>query len=258
MKRWSVVAIVLVFSALVVVFDGCSKPPADPNAIRVGMSGTYYPFTFSKGDTLQGFEVDLWRDIGKRLGRPVEFVTASFSGLFGMLEAGKIDTISNQITITDARLQKYAFTTPYVYDGAQLVVRDDNTTVRGIGDLCGERVAVNLGSNFEQLLRRLDTTACIEIVSYDSGIEQDVVIGRAAAFVMDRNSAVALIAESGLPLKLAGIPLEPLENAMPFRKDEAGISLRDEVNRALAAMADDGCLTGISLKWFWMDITRLK
>ena len=157
-----------------------------------------------------------------RLGRPVEFVTTSFSGLFGMLEAGKIDTIANQITITEERRKKYAFTIPYVYDGAQLVVRKDNTSIHGVADLCGKRVVVNLGSNFEQILNRLDTEKCIEIVSYDSGIEQDVVIGRAAAFMMDRNSAVALIAESGLALKLAGKPVELLENAMPFRRDGEG------------------------------------
>ena len=91
--------------------------------IKVGMSGKYFPFTFVKQDKLQGFEVDMWNQIGERTGYKVEFVTASFSGLFGMLETGRVDTISNQITITDERKAKYAFSQPYVYDGAQIVVR---------------------------------------------------------------------------------------------------------------------------------------
>jgi putative amino-acid transport system substrate-binding protein len=253
MKKWLVTGIVLFLITL-----GCSKPEPKSDAVMVGMSGTYYPFTFSKDDTLQGFEVDVWQEIAQRLGRPVEFVTTNFSGLFGMLEAGKIDTISNQITVTTERGAKYAFTTPYVYDGAQLVVRNDNDSVHGVEDLCGKRVAVNLGSNFEQILHRLDTAKCMEIVSYDSGIEQDVVIGRATAFMMDRNSAVALISESGLPLKLAGGPVEVLENAMPFRKDEGGLALRDEVSRVLDTMREDGTLSAISTQWFGVDITRIK
>ena len=53
--------------------------------IKVGMSGKYFPFTFVKQDKLQGFEVDMWNQIGERTGYKVEFVTASFSGLFGYL-----------------------------------------------------------------------------------------------------------------------------------------------------------------------------
>ena len=77
----------------------------------------------------------------------------SFSGLIGALEAGRIDTVANQITVTPEREAKFVFTQPYVYDGAQVVVREGNDTINGVDDLRGKTVAVNLGSNFEQLLR---------------------------------------------------------------------------------------------------------
>ena len=63
--------------------------------IKVGMSGRYYPFTFFEKNQLKGFEVDMWQEIGKRADLKPEFVTANFSGLFGMLESGRIDTISH-------------------------------------------------------------------------------------------------------------------------------------------------------------------
>lgn len=164
--------------------------------IKVGMSGKYFPFTFVKQDKLQGFEVDMWNQIGERTGYKVEFVTASFSGLFGMLETGRVDTISNQITITDERKAKYAFSQPYVYDGAQIVVRKGNSTIHGLKDLEGKTVAVNLGSNFEELLRKNDPNKKIDIRTYDSSFEQDVALGRIDAFVMDRVSTAQLIKES--------------------------------------------------------------
>ncbi len=117
--------------------------------VKVGMSGRYFPFTFVKQDQLQGFEVDMWDEIGKRNGYKVEYVTANFSGLFGLLETGRIDTISNQITMTDARKAKYLFADPYVVDGAQITVRKGNDSIKGVADLAGKTVAVNLGSNFE-------------------------------------------------------------------------------------------------------------
>jgi putative amino-acid transport system substrate-binding protein len=225
-------------------------------SVKVGMSGRYFPFTFVKQDQLQGFEVDVWNELAKRNDWQVEFVTANFSGLFGMLETGRIDTISNQITITDERKAKYLFSTPYVIDGAQIVVRKGNQEINGIDDLKGKKVAVNLGSNFEQLLRKHDEEQQINIATYDTGIEQDVALGRSDAFVMDRVSSLALIKQSGLPLALAGQPFETIENAMPFKNNATGQALQEQVNASLAAMRKDGTLSAISQKWFDGDITQ--
>lgn len=252
--------------ALVVGCDSTSKPQADHGtstastvqkgeAIRVGMSGSYFPFTFSKADQLQGFEIDVWNELSKRLNRPVEFVTSNFSGLFGMLEAGKIDTISNQITKTDNRQQKYLFSDTYVYDGAQVVVHQDNQDIHGFKDLCNKTVSVNLGSNYEALLKEKDVSKCIDIKTYDTGFEHDVVIGRTDAFVMDRNSVLAVIKESNLPLKLAGDPIDYMENALPFRKDKESQALLKQVNLSLSEMRKDGTLKAISEKWFQTDIS---
>ncbi|GLO62409.1 amino acid ABC transporter substrate-binding protein [Vibrio sp. MACH09] len=224
--------------------------------VKVGMSGRYYPFTFVEKDKLQGFEVDLWDEIGRRNDYNVEYVTANFSGLFGLLETGRIDTISNQITITDVRKAKYLFADPYVIDGAQIAVRKGNTSINGIEDLNGKTVAVNLGSNFEQLLRDYDKDNKINIKTYDTGIEHDVALGRSDAFVMDRLSVLELIKKTGLPLQLAGQPFDTIQNAWPFVNNDKGIALQKEVNSALAAMRADGTLAKISNKWFDADITK--
>lgn len=230
-------------------------PAMAADAVKVGMSGRYYPFTFVQQDKLQGFEVDVWNAIGERLDREVEFVTTNFSGLFGMLETGRIDTISNQITITPERLEKYDFADPYVYDGAQIVVRKGNDSIQGLEDLKGKKVAVNLGSNFEQLMRKHDTNNEINIITYETNLEQDVALGRTDAFVMDRVGSAQLIKEAGLPLQLAGKPFETMENAFPFVKKPEQQALLAEVNRALAEMRADGTLTQISQKWLGADIT---
>lgn len=229
---------------------------AQDDVLRVGMSGSYFPFTFVEQDTLKGFEVDVMRAISEELGVEVDFVTANFSGLFGMLESGRIDTIANQITITEERAEKYLFTEPYVYDGAQVVVREGNEEIGGVEDLKGKRVAVNLGSNYEQLLRELPYADEIDIRTYDSNIEQDTALGRVDAFVMDRVSASQVIKEKPLPLQLAGEPFSRIRNALPFRDTEADRALRDRVDEALATLRENGTLASISERWFGTDITR--
>ncbi|MGK7753623.1 MULTISPECIES: amino acid ABC transporter substrate-binding protein [unclassified Roseovarius] len=228
---------------------------AEDAALTVGMSGGYFPFTFVRQDVLQGFEVDVMNAVGEKAGLDIQFETMSFSGLIGALDAGRIDTIANQITITPEREAKFAFTEPYVIDGAQVVTRKGNDAIAGVEDLRGKIVAVNLGSNFEQLLRDLPFADEVEIRTYESNIEQDTALGRVDAFVMDRVSSAQVIKESPLPLQLAGEPFSEIRNALPFRDDEEGRVLRDKVDAALATLREDGTLSEISEKWFGSDIT---
>ncbi|EGQ8031886.1 amino acid ABC transporter substrate-binding protein [Vibrio parahaemolyticus] len=253
MKNWVKVAVAAIALSAATVQAAVDTAATE---VKVGMSGRYFPFTFVKQDKLQGFEVDMWDEIGKRNDYKIEYVTSNFSGLFGLLETGRIDTISNQITMTDERKAKYLFADPYVIDGAQITVRKGNDSIKGVDDLAGKIVAVNLGSNFEQLLRQYDKDGKINIKTYDTGIEHDVALGRADAFVMDRLSALELIKKTGLPLELAGEPFETIQNAWPFVNNEKGQKLQAEVNKALAEMRADGTVEKISVKWFGADITK--
>ena len=231
--------------------------PAAADTIRVGMSGGYFPFTFVQQDKLQGFEVDLMNALAERTGDTVEFSTMSFSGLIGALESGRIDTVANQITITPDRAAKFAFSQPYVYDGAQVVVKKGRETeISGVDSLRGRTVAVNLGSNFEQLLRELPFADEIDIRTYESNIEQDTALGRVDAFVMDRVSSAQVIKESPLPLALAGPAFSEIQNALPFRNDAEGQALRDRLDAALTELKADGTLKAISEKWLDLDVTK--
>ena len=163
----------IVTATALAAVSGTAAFAQDNETLRVGMSGGYFPFTFVKQDVLQGFEVDVMNAVGEEAGFEVEFETMAFSGLIGALDAGRIDTIANQITITPEREEKFAFTAPYVFDGAQVVTKEGNEEIGGVEDLRGKTVAVNLGSNFEQLLNELAFADEIEIKTYEANIAQD-------------------------------------------------------------------------------------
>lgn len=231
--------------------------PAFADTIRVGMSGGYFPFTFVRTDKLQGFEVDFMNAIGAEIGYDVEFVTMSFSGLIGAMEANRIDTVANQITITPDRTEKFDFTQPYVYDGAQIVVKQGNPAgITGTDSLSGKSVAVNLGSNFEALLKKLPNADQIDIRTYETNFEQDVALGRVDAFVMDRVSTAQVIAKSPLPLEQAGAPFDEIQNALPFRRDARSEDMRAKVDAAITTLKENGKLAEISQQWLDADVTK--
>lgn len=249
----------LLSTAVVAIALTSSVGTAQAETLNVGMSGGYFPFTFVKLDELQGFEVDFMNAIAAETGDDINFVTMSFSGLVGALDSGRIDTIANQITITPEREAKFVFSQPYVFDGAQIVVKAGNEdTITSVGDLSGKTVAVNLGSNFEELLRALPNAGDIDIRTYDSNIAQETALGRVDAFVMDRVSSAQLIKESPLPLAMAGSMFSEIRNALPFADTEEGRALRDRIDIAITTLRENGKLGEISLKWFDTDITALE
>jgi len=246
------VAVVLVTSIVLAL------PKDEKKDILIGMSGGYKPYTFmNDAGELTGFDVDVWKEIGNRLDREVTFETSDFSGLFGKLDAGQLTSIANQITVTSEREEKYTFSVPYVYYGAQLVVKSDNTEITSLETLKAKRVGVSLGSNYEAMIKDFDKDNEIEVITYESyqGSLQDVSIGRIDAVLNDRLAGLTAIEESGLDIKFGGEPVEALYNAFPFAKTEENNELLIEVNKALEAMHKDGTLETISLKWFPVNIT---
>lgn len=256
------IALILTVLILLVGVVGCSKSetnePKD-KVIKIGTSGGYHPYTFmNKEGKLDGFEIDVWNEISKRIGYKAEFATSEFSGLFGMLESKKIDTIANQITITPERKEKYLFASPYVYDGAQLVVKKGNDTIKSLEDLKGKKVGVSLGSNYEQLVKAFDKNNEIQVITYEDylGSLQDVSLGRIDAVLNDKLAGLTNVKNSGLDLQLGGEPVEELENAFPFVNNEENKELVSKINKALEDMRNDGTLEEISQKWFEVDITK--
>lgn len=258
-KRISYLILMMVILSGIIVGCGVKEiKTTNDKKLIVGTSGTYYPFTFASGSNLEGFDIDVWREIGKRLNYDIEFKTASFSGLFGMLDTGKVNTISNQITVSEERSEKYLFADPYVYSGAQIIVDKENSkSINSFEDLKGKKVGVDLGSNYEKLIKDKDVNNEIEIITYQNtdAAFNEVLIGRIDAVVIDKISAVVTINEKGLDLSLAGEPIEEIQNAFPFVKNAENEALVNEVNNTLKEMKSDGTFAEISNKWLNLDVT---
>lgn len=230
----------------------------EPLVIKVGMTGGYKPYTFidDKGE-LTGFDVAVWQAIADKIGATVEFETSEFSGLFGKLDNAQLTTIANQITVTDEREEKYLFSVPYVYYGAQLIVHKDNTSIIDLETLKGKKVGVSLGSNYETLIREFDVNKEIDIITYEDyqASLRDVSLGRIDAVLNDKLAGLSAIVESGLDIKLGGDPVSELVNAFPFVKSTENQALVVKVNEAIEALKADGTLEKISLEWFPINIT---
>lgn len=115
--------------------DGSLERVKKAGKIKFAMSGGYPPFNyFTDDDVLTGFDVDIGKEVAKRLGVSYEPVTTDWSGILEGLRSGRYDGIFGSMAITDDRSKVVDFTDPYYYSGAQLIVRNDSK-INSVDDL---------------------------------------------------------------------------------------------------------------------------
>ena len=95
--------------------------------LRAGVDATYAPFAYpSPTGELQGFNIDLIAEIGKRLGRRIEMKTSSVEDLADLLQQDRIDVIAGPpVTVTLERATQMLFTQAYLNSDLQLLTRSD-------------------------------------------------------------------------------------------------------------------------------------
>ncbi|MDP4098361.1 amino acid ABC transporter substrate-binding protein [Paenibacillus sp. P96] len=222
--------------------------------LRIGTEGTYAPFTFHDASgNLTGFDVDIAREVSKRLGVEPEFIETQWDGMFAGLDAKRFDVVFNQVSINEERQAKYAFSDPYIVSKAVLIVHQDNNDIKGFADLKGKKSAQSLTSNLTEIAKSNGA----EIVGTE-GFNQaiDLLLSkRVDATVNDGLSFLDLKTQRpDVPLKSVAEADDAAESAALFNKGND--DLVEAVNKALADMKADGTYLTISKKYFGEDVSK--
>ena len=135
----------LLLAALVLTACGSSNtngenPVTASGVLRVGTEGVYSPFSYHDPATgqLVGYDVDVARAVGDKLGVKVEFVETPWDAIFAALEANRFDVVANEVTINAERKQKYDLSEPYSVGEGVIVTRADDNSIKSLADLKGK------------------------------------------------------------------------------------------------------------------------
>ncbi|MBJ6361390.1 amino acid ABC transporter substrate-binding protein [Paenibacillus sp. GCM10012307] len=222
--------------------------------IRIGTEGTYAPFTFhDKDDKLTGFDVELAREVAKRLGLKAEFIETKWDGMFAGLDAKRFDIVANQVSIRDDRKEKYDFSDPYIVSKAVLIVHQDNEEIKKLADLAGKKAGQSLTSNLLDIAKSNGA----EIVPTDSFNQAiDLLIAkRTDATVNDGLSFLDFKKQQpDAPIKVVDEADKASESGFLFNKGNP--ELVEVVNKALAEIKADGTYLKISEAYFGADVSK--
>ena len=97
---------------------------ADGPPIRVASDASTAPIAFQSGDDWYGIEIDILRELGKYLGRPLEIKYYNSSSSMMALKTGQADVLCGCIFVTEERAQEFLFSEPYHDYHAAYFVKD--------------------------------------------------------------------------------------------------------------------------------------
>ena len=247
--------------------DGLLADVCDAGVIVVSTDPAYPPQSFLNEETgdYEGFDIDVAREIGERLGVEVEFTDPTFDAVVAGNWSGRWDMSVGSVTITEERTEVLDFTQPYYYTPAQLSALADSD-IESVEDLAGQTVCAGESTTYvfwiEETLNLPEEAG--DIAEVPEGMTSTTFptdLDCAEAWRSGRTDdfqgwLTALPTAQGAidedyPVKLVGDPVfyEPLGVAFD-KAAEDNDSLVEAVDRIIGEMHDDGTLTSLSEEWY--------
>ena len=232
--------------------------PALPTKIVIGLDDNFPPMGFrdEKGQ-LVGFDIDMAREAGKRLGIEVEFKPIDWNAKEAELNGKRVDALWNGLTITDERRKNIGFTAPYMENHQIIVVKGDSA-IKTKADMAGKVVGVQDGSSAVDAIGRDEATAksLKELKKYGDNVTalMDLATGRVEAVVLDEVVGRYYTAKK---------PGEYTVLDDNFGTEDYGVGVRLEdtellarLDKAMADMKADGSGAKIAEQWFGKNILK--
>ena len=236
-----------------------SKVPDDiasDGKLTVGSDTTYAPGEFidEDGETIVGFDIDLFTAVAQKLDLEAEFETASFDSIIAGVGSGRYEVGVSSFTINPERLQQ-ANMVSYFNAGTQWATKKDNPDGVGPDDACGLSIAVQKATvQVDDITARsekceADGKEPITIDQYEGQDEATaaVVSGKDAATLADSPVTAYAVQQTNGQLELLGDIYDSAPYGYVVAKDQTDFA--QAIADAVKSLIDDGTYDTILKKW---------
>lgn len=245
--------------------SGSNAKSSYTDKLVVGTGGLLPMWTQQGSDAstdqgLEGFDIDMMKEICRRNNWELTFKHADFSALWGMLDSGQIDTIANETTSNAQRLEKYHFTKPYASESYVFVVKK-GTNPPSLDWFKGKSVDVHGTSNPRLVLEEMNEKKNLGLsITYMDSLPTQwppVLQGQMDAAFTLRSAALIAVNDLKMDLEIYDPQYKYVPIMYPFTKNEKNQKRIDAVNKTIEDMRKDGTIKKLSEKWFKMDLSQI-
>ena len=227
----------------------------------LGFDANFPPYGYvDEEGNYVGFDLDLAAEVCSRLGWNLVLQPIDWDSKDMELESGAIDCIWNGFTMSDDRLEKYAWSKPYV-DNSQVFVVAKDSSIKAPSDLAGKVVAVQADSSALEALNSEDHAdltgsfaELMQVPEYNTGF-MNLESGAVDAIAMDIGVANYQISTRNDNFVILEEPLVSEQYGIGFKLGNE--EMRDQVQKTLDEMAADGTFMTIADEWTLTDSVLL-
>lgn len=240
--------------------------------MKVATDANWAPQSFMNDkNEMDGFDIDVAKNIASHLGVEVEFVTPGWDIITAGNWQGRWDMHAGSMTPTQARAKIFDFPAVYYYTPAAVAVHKESKAEK-LSDLDGKVVGATATSTFEAYAKHdltLDAAGAPpfkyefepkEVRSYtnSSTAFDDLRLGDGVRLdaVVSSMPGIVDAQKAGYPIKQLGEPVfyEPLVLAIEHGDKE----FNDKLAAIIDELRKDGTLSELSVKWYGVDYTTAK
>jgi polar amino acid transport system substrate-binding protein len=259
MNRRQFIAGSMLFAAPTILgLAGCgsSEVTWDGKNFKHGFDKDFPPYSYidDNGDTT-GFDVELAQAVCAHYGWEYVPVPINWDSKDAELSSGSCDCIWSGFTKSPAREDSYCWSEPYSINTQMIMVKEDSD-IKTLADLAGKKVGVQTGTSAYDMLETpeadggvkelADTFASVEVFDTYTIAVTDLLAGAIDAVAIDVTTGnFQMSNQEGL--KYLDEELGDEVYAIGFRVEDT--ALRDKVDEALVALAEDGTMDTIGQKY---------
>ena len=221
----------------------------------VGTSADYPPYEFmDKNGDFTGFDMDLVRAIGEKMGKKIKIVDMGFDTLIAALQKKKIDVVIAAMQATPERAEKVDFSIVYrTISDALLVKEGSDIQLKSIFDSAPYKVGGQTGTIQEKWVQdNLIKTGKLPKENYFSyervdNAAMDLRAGRIDILHIQSDPARELMKKKGL--KIALISEEAIAGGQSLAVTKGNKELLDAINKAIEEIKADGTMKKLMDKY---------
>lgn len=219
------------------------------NSLIVGTSADFPPFSFrDKDNTIVGFDIDIIKEVAKRLSLDLDIQDRPFSMLLPQIELGHIHAIAAGMTPTPERSKTVTFTKPYLLGNPLLVVSPaSQPVITSLEDLKGKDVIVNTGYTADLYMSQIPTINLLRLTKVADALAA-LEHGKGFAFVTAQFTLQPYIKEKSGQFNFFRVPETEESSALALSK-KLPCEFVDKVQKTLDAMESDGTVDALKKKW---------